>query len=786
MPSRSLAAVVLAFLVVVSGSVVAVSTESAAADRPNRIDSCTTITEPGTYELNQSVDDAPDTDRRACIVVRSGDVTLDGNGHTINGTWNSVFVGTAIPFTPTAEPLGNVTIRDVVARNDVTLYRTPGATVRNVSAHDVELYEGEGSVVADNALTDPPGSRTAAISVYRSNDTVVANNTVTNTDEPNEHFLDRGSLTVGVSDNVTVRDNVVRSTATAVVVYDVTNGTFENNTAVGRDGRGLAVKETSRDNVFDGTDVSGSAVGVFVSAAAGNAFRNTTATDTSEAVLDARDGGRNRLAGLRVDSNTTVSVTGRNVVVRGVDAPPTVPSDHVAVGGFVEVVQYRGAELSLGVGYDEAAVEAAGLNESDLRLYRRPAEDAPSHVYAPMGSTTDAEDAGEWASVPGPSRVNETANVVSADVRPFDFDSPDSSVEPVPVDAGETVSGTITSDESDWYAIEVAAGEAILPTLNLVGPLENRAIRFSIIGPGVDGPSIGAYPVDAIHGDDYEAGAEWPAQGRQAAGAATAEENGTYYVRVSAGWTNERQTPGAYNLTVETRELDPFDPNQRREAATPLDSGETVSGSAAAYDPDWFAFEADAGERIRVSADYVWYPIAVSLNGPDGEFLGYVPEPRGSDTPGTLNVTAPRTGTYYVEVGQHGGNADLLGVGNYTLSVQTPADGGPGDGDGDGADTDTDGDGLTDEEEMAYGTDPTETDTDGDGWSDLSEVNRGCDPLDSASHPDGDTDGDGLTDREEENEYGTDPTDTDSDGDGWSDLSEVNRGCDPLDSASHP
>lgn len=80
---------------------------------------------------------------------------------------------------------------------------------------------------------------------------------------------------------------------------------------------------------------------------------------------------------------------------------------------------------------------------------------------------------------------------------------------------------------------------------------------------------------------------------------------------------------------------------------------------------------------------------------------------------------------------------------------------------------DTDGDGVTDEQEIANGTDPNSADTDGDGVSDSEELERGTDPLSA------DTDGDGLSDGDEVNSYGTDPTKADTDGDGLSDYDEV-------------
>lgn len=72
--------------------------------------------------------------------------------------------------------------------------------------------------------------------------------------------------------------------------------------------------------------------------------------------------------------------------------------------------------------------------------------------------------------------------------------------------------------------------------------------------------------------------------------------------------------------------------------------------------------------------------------------------------------------------------------------------------------TDTDNDGLTDDEEIAIGTDPN-------------------DPSDAA----GDLDEDGLTNADEIIIYGTDPNARDSDEDGIFDNEELDIGTDPLD-----
>ena len=83
---------------------------------------------------------------------------------------------------------------------------------------------------------------------------------------------------------------------------------------------------------------------------------------------------------------------------------------------------------------------------------------------------------------------------------------------------------------------------------------------------------------------------------------------------------------------------------------------------------------------------------------------------------------------------------------------------------------DTDGDGLSDDEEKAYGTDPTRADSDGDGLSDGAEV-----AMWGAAWDD-DADGDGIINLLE----------TDADNDGFPDRVEHSQGSDPANPQSVP
>lgn len=104
--------------------------------------------------------------------------------------------------------------------------------------------------------------------------------------------------------------------------------------------------------------------------------------------------------------------------------------------------------------------------------------------------------------------------------------------------------------------------------------------------------------------------------------------------------------------------------------------------------------------------------------------------------------------------------------------------------------TDSDGDGISNEEEIAYGTNPYKADSDGDGLSDYQEIyTYKTSPVLADSDDDGildeeeialninpnnkDTDGDGLTDFEELRIYNTYAHLPDSDYDGLNDYDEI-------------
>ncbi|MBI4272917.1 L,D-transpeptidase [Candidatus Uhrbacteria bacterium] len=94
---------------------------------------------------------------------------------------------------------------------------------------------------------------------------------------------------------------------------------------------------------------------------------------------------------------------------------------------------------------------------------------------------------------------------------------------------------------------------------------------------------------------------------------------------------------------------------------------------------------------------------------------------------------------------------------------------------------DSDEDGLQDHDEIKYGTDKNNSDSDGDGYRDGIEARNGYSPLSKKGVRlrVADSDHDGLTD-EEELLFGTDPANADTDEDGFSDRKELEKGYNPL------
>ncbi|MBI2625126.1 MAG: hypothetical protein HYW70_02240 [Candidatus Nealsonbacteria bacterium] len=166
-------------------------------------------------------------------------------------------------------------------------------------------------------------------------------------------------------------------------------------------------------------------------------------------------------------------------------------------------------------------------------------------------------------------------------------------------------------------------------------------------------------------------------------------------------------------------------------------------------------------------------PISVKANTYDDVFIDW------EAASGSHNIDAKIIGT---NLADENSSNDVAKKENYFVDLDTDRDG-----KGNIADQDDDNDGLSDNDEIAIGTNPLVLDTDGD------LVKDGIDlfPLDKSEWRDSDQDGSGdnkdldddndnLPDKEEIFVFGTNPLNRDSDQDNISDDQEVILGTNPV------
>jgi len=98
--------ILVAAVVALGLTAVGVGPSAVSAQPTTEIDSCTTITEPGTYQLT---DDIENSDADRCLVVETGDVTIDGNGNLVSGVDDDDAVGVYVD----SAVGGEITVRDL-------------------------------------------------------------------------------------------------------------------------------------------------------------------------------------------------------------------------------------------------------------------------------------------------------------------------------------------------------------------------------------------------------------------------------------------------------------------------------------------------------------------------------------------------------------------------------------------------------------------------------------------------------------------------------------------------
>lgn len=299
---RAALAVVVTISIGVGFGIWWVSDELASSDTADttRIDSCSTITEPGRYELTR---DLVDRDASTCVSVRSSDVVLDGAGHRIDGRGTFGTAGVVVEpgrdrTGAETETISNVTVRNVEVTDwddGVRFIEVTGGRVESTTNADnrvgVSLLNSRRVTLADNVARS---NRLRGISLFEeSADNTLRNNTATGNDLFGIHLVEPG-----------VRNNsLVRNSAT------------DNEYGI--------VLVGARDNVLTETEANGNRIaGIWLSAASGNEITGSSVenrfygvflSDRSNGNVVADNSADANAVGIRLRSSDDNAVEGNTV-----------------------------------------------------------------------------------------------------------------------------------------------------------------------------------------------------------------------------------------------------------------------------------------------------------------------------------------------------------------------------------------------------------------------------------------------------------------------------------------
>lgn len=255
----ALAAVLSALLVAVSVVAgVGLAGGAPTTPTPQPVDSCTTITEPGTYELTTDLETQQGVGD-ACIRISASGVVFDGGGHTVRGNGSGTGIGVGDCCT---EGPDDVVVRDVEVvhfSDGITSFEVDHLRIRNVrvvwsdatgmsGGDGIYLWNGTDIVVEDSTVVN---SEMLAVQISGT-DVVVRNNWLVSNDG--------GFNLHGV--NHFIAGNLVENSGT-VWAYGSGGHTVRNNTVVNATSTGIAVSDDSAvvNNVVRNSGDAGIEVG---------------------------------------------------------------------------------------------------------------------------------------------------------------------------------------------------------------------------------------------------------------------------------------------------------------------------------------------------------------------------------------------------------------------------------------------------------------------------------------------------------------------------------------------
>lgn len=363
----------LTLIAVTIGSLFALSTvawpgsaqTSATETGPTEIASCMTIDSPGHYVLTQDIV-RPDPSEGPCIQILASDVTVDGNGHTIQGT----HYGTGIETTDAAT-VRNVTVEDVTVRAhevNVRFENVIDGRIANVTSREGDLPAGvvvqqSRRVHIHDSDLEGEGSGFPAIEVRHSQEVVVANTTFRgwspgiNMEQTNRSvvngnvFLDvEAPIILRSGSGNTISDNTLDGELYPLyqkpsvgIMVGGSNNTVSGHTFTAGD---TGIRVSGSNNTVADNHVSSSWMTQWGATAEGvnHTFVNNTLSGGhgDSRGYDLQDGGALELVGggYEIENNTLGGVHG--VYVKSSTGPVSIDDNH-----FTAIYQIRVAESKL-------------------------------------------------------------------------------------------------------------------------------------------------------------------------------------------------------------------------------------------------------------------------------------------------------------------------------------------------------------------------------------------------------------------------------------------------------
>ncbi len=248
------------------------------ASAATTVSNCKTITSPGTYVLISDLSSSS-----TCIVIESGDVVFDGQGHSITGSYTLQTRGVYVYKSGTT--LTNVTVRNV----------TVIAWINGIYYNNTE----NGSIINNNASNNKYG-----IVIYNSSHNTIYNNTANSNQNDGIHLMSG-------SDYNNITGNTISNNYRGVYfMLSSSHNTLINNTANSNKEDGIHLMDSSDYNNITGNTISNNYRGVyFMLSSSHNTIQGNSASNNGYGIFLNSSSSYNNITGNTVSNNSYDGIT---------------------------------------------------------------------------------------------------------------------------------------------------------------------------------------------------------------------------------------------------------------------------------------------------------------------------------------------------------------------------------------------------------------------------------------------------------------------------------------------